>query len=339
MVTHIDMKAWKQAVLTSPTRLAMPIMTHPGIEHLGYTVEDAVKSAEVQANAMIWLSERFNTIATTAMMDLTVEAEAFGCAIDFQAHEMPRITGRLLEGPGAVASLQQPSLEAGRLPVYLEAIDRAVKAGGGKPVFGGLIGPYSLAGRLYDMTEIMMACYMAPDTVHRLLETCTNFLLSYARAMKALGCSGVVMAEPAAGLLSNEDCLSFSSRYVKRIVDALQDDQFLVVLHNCGNRGHCTEAMLHTGAGAIHLGNAIQLFEALVQCPSNVLVMGNLDPVGVFKQGNPESVHTATRALLEQTAAYPQCILSSGCDLPPHVPLDNVQAFFDALEVYHREKC
>lgn len=333
-----NMEAWKEAVLSSPKRLALPIMTHPGIEHLGYTVFEAVQKADMQAEAMIWLNERFDTLAATAMMDLTVEAEAFGCSIDFQPHDMPHIRGRLLDGPSAVEALLLPTLSAGRLPVYLEANDLAVKALSPKPVFGGMIGPFSLAGRLYDLSELMMACYMDPATVHRLLDRCTTFLMTYAQAMKQQGCSGVVMAEPAAGLLSNEDCGVFSSTYVRRIVEALQDDQFLVVLHNCGNTGQCTEAMLATGAGAYHFGNAIDMAATLAVCPSDVLVMGNLDPVGVFKQGNPASVMTATQTLLNQTAAYPQFVLSSGCDLPPLVPQANLEAFFDCLEAYNRDK-
>jgi len=332
------MKAWKKAVLQSPKRLALPIMTHPGIEHLGYTVLDAVQRADLQAEAMIWLNNHYATVAATAMMDLTVEAEAFGCCIEFQLHDMPHIKGRLLDDPSAVEALVLPSLAAGRLPVYLEANDRAVKALSPKPVFGGMIGPFSLAGRLYDLSELMMACYMDPTTVHCLLDRCTTFLLEYARAMKNQGCSGVVMAEPAAGLLSNEDCLVFSSTYVRKVVEALQDEHFLVVLHNCGNTGQCTEAMLDTGAGAFHFGNAINMVDTLEFCPDDVLVMGNLDPVGVFKQGSPASVKEATRTLLNQTAAYPHFILSSGCDMPPHVPLANLDAFFESLDTFNRDK-
>lgn len=333
-----DMKAWKSAVLQSPNRLALPIMTHPGIEHLGYTVLEAVQQAAVQAEAMIWLNERYDTVAATAMMDLTVEAEAFGCAIEFQPHDMPHIKGRLLDGPSAVEALSLPPLTAGRLPVYLEANDRAVKALSPKPVFGGMIGPFSLAGRLYDLSELMMACYMEPDTVHRLLDRCTSFLLTYARAMKEQGCGGVVMAEPAAGLLSNDDCQTFSSAYVRRIVEALQDDHFLVVLHNCGNTGQCTEAMLATGAGAYHFGNAIDMAATLALCPTDVLVMGNLDPVGIFKQGSPASIKASTQALLEQTRAFPHFVVSSGCDLPPMVPQANLEAFFECLNTYNRDK-
>jgi uroporphyrinogen decarboxylase len=56
-----------------------------------------------------------------------------------------------------------------------------------------------------------------------------------------------------------------------------------------------------------------------------------LDPVGVFKQGTPDSVRAAVKALLEKTAGYPNFIISSGCDLPPHVPVENIVAFLNAV--------
>ena len=113
------------------------------------------------------------------------------------------------------------------------------------------------------MTEIMMAIYTEPQTATLLLEKCTEFLLSYCQAIKATGVAGVVMAEPAAGLLSDEDCFQYSSLYVKQIIEAVQDDSFAVILHNCGNTGHCTPAMLKTGAKGYHFGNKADMVEAL----------------------------------------------------------------------------
>eukprot|EP00975_Prorocentrum_lima_P059993 12579262-Prorocentrum_lima.AAC.1 len=82
-------------------------------------------------------------------------------------------------------------------------------------------------------------------------------------ALKATGVNGVVMAEPAAGLLSDEDCTQYSSVFIKEIVEKVQDDHFTVILHNCGNTGHCTKAMVATGAAAYHFGNKIDMVEAL----------------------------------------------------------------------------
>lgn len=139
------------------------------------------------------------------------------------------------------------------------------------------------------------------------------------------------MAEPAAGLLSNEDCQEYSTVYVKRIVEAVQDDNFAVILHNCGNKGHCTQAMIESGAAALHFGNAVNMVETLEQCPSNLIVMGNIDPVGILKQATPEEVYRITADLLAKTAQYKNFVISSGCDMPPFVPDLNIKAFYRAI--------
>ena len=100
---------------------------------------------------------------------------------------------------------------------------------------------------------------MEPDSIRLLLEKCTEFITNYLRAMKETGVNGVIIAEPAAGLVSNEDCSSFSSTYISRIVEELQDDNFMIVLHNCGNTGHCTAAMVETKAAGLHFGNKIDI--------------------------------------------------------------------------------
>ena len=220
--------------------------------------------------------------------------------------------------------------------MFAKTFDRLAAEGIDKPVLAGCIGPYSLAGRLYDMTEIMMAIYTEPDTVLLLLEKCTEFILRYCLAIKETGVAGVIMAEPAAGLLSNEDCQRYSSVYVKRIIDAVQDDSFAVILHNCGNTGHCTAAMLATGAKGYHFGNKADMITALRECPSDVWVMGNLDPVGVFRVLTPEDVFARTEELLTCTGEYANFIISTGCDTPPEVPFDNIQAFYLAVEKYNK---
>ena len=76
-----------------------------------------------------------------------------------------------------------------------------------------------MAGRLFDMTEIMIAVMIEPEPIRILLEKITTFLIEYAKAFKDVGANGIVIAEPAAGLLSPELCEEFSSKYVQRIVE------------------------------------------------------------------------------------------------------------------------
>ena len=325
------MKLFIEKVLQSNKTLALPIMTHPGIETLGYTVLEAVSNGQIHFEAIKFLSEKFNTVAATSIMDLTVEAEAFGATVNLPEHEIPTVTGRLVSSAEEVEALKIPLITDGRIPQYLLANQLAAQNITEIPVFSGCIGPFSLAGRLYDMSEIMVGIYIEPDVILQLLQKCTDFLIDYCKALKATGTAGVIMAEPAAGLLSNEDCQLYSTNFVKQIVDAVQDDNFTLILHNCGNHGQCTEAMIASGAKALHFGNTIDMQGVLEKCPSDIIVLGNLDPVGVFKQGTPESIRSAVSDLLAKTKDYPNFVISSGCDLPPFVPEENIKAFLDAV--------
>jgi len=182
----------------------------------------------------------------------------------------------------------------------------------------------------------MIDCYDDPDMVETVLEKATEFLVNYAKAYKDAGADGIVMAEPVAGLLSPALEEEFSAPYVKQIVDALQDDDFLVIYHNCGdNTPRMVDSMLSTGAAAYHFGNAVSMKEMLEKFPSDVPVMGNVDPAGVLKMGSPDTVREETLKLLEECASYENFTLSSGCDIPHATPWENLDAFFAAAKEFY----
>lgn len=335
-----NMKQWVADIIASKDVQAVPVMTHPGIELNGDTVQQAVSNGRKHADAVLTVARRYPMAAATTIMDLTVEAEAFGAQVVFSDEAVPAVTGRLLSSAEDIERLQVPSLTEGRVKEYLKAnllaVQQLEKSGEGlRPVFGGCIGPFSLAGRLYDMSEIMVLIYEQPAAAHLLLEKCTAFIEKYCLALRETGVAGVMMAEPAAGLLSNDDCMAFSSRYVRRIVERVQDDGFIVILHNCGNTGHCTKAMVATGAAAFHFGNKCKMEEVLPDVPPTALAMGNIDPVSLFKDGTPEKMRQATLDLLERTSKHPNFVLSSGCDTPPHTPVENIDTFFEALSEWN----
>ena len=315
---------------------AIPVMTHPGIEANGHTVREAVSDGQIHYEAVMALAKQYPCAAACTIMDLTTEAEAFGAEIAFSDDAVPAVVGRLLANADAINQLQVPSLSAGRIPQYLKANLMAARAINDRPLFAGCIGPFSLAGRLFDMSEIMVLPYTNEKAARTLLEKCTDLILRYCVALKATGVNGVLMAEPAAGLLSNDDCYKLSSVYVKKIIDAVQDDSFAVILHNCGNNGQCTEAMIKTGAAGYHFGNKIDMVQACRDVPSDCLAMGNLDPVQVFKQQSAAEVKAETLRLLDLTKDFPNFVISSGCDIPPHTPIENIDAFYEAVEEFNR---
>lgn len=326
-----DMNAWIQSLISSGTRQALPVMTFPGLQLTGDTVRAMISDPQIQLKAMQALAERYPTVAAVTTMDLSVEAEAFGSTIRYSDDEVPTVIGQLIADMDAAQALEVPPVGKARTAVCLEAARLAVESIADRPILGGLIGPYSLSGRLMDMTEIMIAMSEEPELVHTVLEKTTAFLIEYAKAYKAAGCHGIVMAEPAAGLLSPDNCQEFSSDYVKRVVDAVQDESFLVILHNCGKTVKLVPSMLSTGAKVLHFGNAVDMKDIMPQIPQDILACGNLDPAGVFRNGTPELVRESTAALLEAMKSYPNYLISSGCDIPPNTPISQIDIFFESL--------
>jgi len=326
---------WCNSILNNPERMGLPIMTNPGIEFIHKHVIDAVTNGEIHYQAIKALIDTYKNDSCTVIMDLTVEAEAFGAKINFSPNDVPAVSERLVHDEETINQLKIPDLNTARIPEYLKANRLVVENYPEINVFSGCIGPFSLAARLFDMSEIMMSLYIEPETIKILLDKCNRFILKYCESLKKLGVTGVIMAEPAAGLLSNEDCQVYSSYYVKRIVDELQDENFAIVMHNCGNSGQCTQAMIDTGACALHFGNTIDMVETLKLCPSETIVMGNLDPVIVFQQSAPEEVYNQTLKLLNDTSTYKNFVLSTGCDVPPNVSDDNIKAFYRALDDFN----
>ncbi|MEG1935687.1 MAG: uroporphyrinogen decarboxylase family protein, partial [Rikenellaceae bacterium] len=90
-MSKINMKEWVAEITKSKKVAAIPIMTHPGIEMIGRSVEEACKSGKIHSEAIIALNKSFDAAASTVIMDLTVEAEAFGAEINFTKHEVPSV--------------------------------------------------------------------------------------------------------------------------------------------------------------------------------------------------------------------------------------------------------
>ena len=186
-----------------------------------------------------------------------------------------------------------------------------------------------------DMTEITIKCYDEPETAHLVLEKATTFLINYAKAFRDTGCQGLVLAELAAGLLSPDLIAEFSCPSVRRIIEAVEREDFLVIYHNCGNTLRLVDNLLSINARVYHFGNIIDMAQMLPKIPTDRLVMGNVDPSSQFRNGTPESIREATLSLLRTCSKHPHFCVSSGCDIPPLSPLENIDAYFKAVMDFH----
>lgn len=328
---------WLNALKSAPKKHAIPILSFPSVSLLGIHVQELVQNGELQARGMKAISERVPSGAAVSMMDLSVEAEAFGSAVRFDPMEVPAVTNIIVHNEAEARALKVPPVGAGRTGLYIEAIRNAARLIQDRPVFAGMIGPFSLSGRLLGVSETLLYCYDDPELVELVMEKATRFLTEYALAYKQTGALGVVIAEPLTGLLSPALAEEVSHPFVKKIIEAVQDENFLVVYHNCGDSASkMVDSLVKLGARAYHFGNKANMLEVMRQLPAEIIGMGNVDPSSQFRNGTPQSIYESTANLLRECGPYRNFVPSSGCDIPPATPWENIESFFAAVEDYYK---
>jgi uroporphyrinogen decarboxylase len=299
----------------------------------GTTIRENLNNSALQALTIKTLHHRFDFDIVFPMMDLTVESEALGAEVDWDTDEMPTVRGILVADLAGARAINVPEVGDGnRLDVYVETCALLRKAFPEKIVWGYVLGPFSIAGRLMGMTEIAIATKLEPEVVHAVLEKANALLYKYIDALLATGIDGVMILEPASSLLRAEDADEFSNSYMQSLVARIKAAGKTPALHNCGNIDHMVENLCATGIEALHINHVSDMRGAYDRIPSDVVLMGNLDPSSVLLQGTPERVREESCKLQELMNDCERFVLSSGCDVAPGTSLENVQALVESVD-------
>jgi len=331
-----NMSEWLENIKNDKHKKAFPILSFPVAQLMGINVRELISDSDKQAQGMKIIADRNEAYGSNSLMDLSVEAECFGAEISYSDNEIPTVRGSLIKTLQDAQALEVPEIGCGRTGIYVNAVKRAVTTIVDRPVFGCVIGPFSLSGRLIGVTEAMIMCYEEPEMVHLLLEKATEFIIKYCLAYKAAGANGVALAEPLAGMMSPALSKEFSCAYVKKIIAAVKDENFAVIYHNCGNSTiYMIDHILEVGASAYHFGNAIKMSEMLPHIPADTVVMGNLDPAGQLRDGTTETVRAATLEILNACGRNSNYVISSGCDIPPSAKWENIDTFFETVKEFY----
>lgn len=334
---RINMTEWSNEIIKAKDRRNLPVLFFPVIKNMEISVPESTQEADKQAEVMLEVINEYpETIAAITGMDLTVDSECFGATVKFSKRQAPNIKSIVIQDESEIKDLVIPGVDSGRQQMVLDAVKMCQNKLTDRPTFGGMLGPFSLAANLMEVSKALVLTGRNPDAMEMLLEKCTDFLINRARAFKEAGANGIFIAEPTAGLLSPDALERFSSKYVKRLVEEVQDDYFFLILHNCGRVIDSIDSMYNTGCKGFHFGNNVQMPEVLAKIPANVLVFGNIDPSSDFVMGTKEEIYEKTTKLLQDTSEFPHFVLSSGCDLAPMVEDEKIEAYYQACRDFNK---
>jgi len=319
-------------------RLVAPLLGFPGLNLTHCTVKLAQQNYGEHFRALKAIADSFEPDAIFPMMDLSVEANALGRYTVFPKEDSATVIKDAFS-PGELQRAGNINIAFDtRLMGYVETM-KMMSIGLPATIMKGayVTGPYTLAGLLMGADDAAMATMLQPDMIHEVCQFTTERIQEYVRLLIAAGAQVICILEPSAVMLSPDLFFEFSARYVKHINESCKYTGVATVYHTCGNTMHLAGKMCDSGVDALSLDSpdaGVDLPEVAKNIPENVILIGNISPVGTLLTGSPEDVKKDVLDLMKRMEFYPNFILSTGCDLPQETPIENIRAFMQAGREY-----
>jgi uroporphyrinogen decarboxylase len=327
----------------SDQRAVLPIL-HSGLPPLfGYSLGEYYTSAECMAEVIIKGYKTFGYDGVQLSLGVTGEAQALGADIEQPPDSGPVLRKRVLSNAfdeqtdvtKALNKLQQidPSRH-GRMPLYYDAVSRTVDSIGTEAfVLSLLRGPLLTASQLCGIESLLIAMIECPDRVHAVLDFTTHLAINLAGWLGNCGAHGLMFGEATCSpnFISPRMYRTFVQPRHQKLVSACRKKGWDVIgLHICGDITSIFSDMVDTGVNIIDIDYQLPAEKALMFAQNQVALRGNLDPSSVFRFGTEKTVDSATSVLIKTINPHPNWILSSGCDIPPGTPKQNIHAFMTA---------
>jgi uroporphyrinogen decarboxylase len=303
----------------------------------GVPISRFATDGDIMGSALIAGLERFGWDGINPGCDVAVEGEALGSTLDFPENAPPHVVVPVLSEPALLRTLKKPHpLRDGRMPVVIRATQICVREAGESIYIGPYtMGPFNCASQVRGVQELLMDTVERPDFVEELLDFCTEVVLDYGKALVDAGAHGVFLGEAICtpGMISPRFYQNCVLPRQQRLVKALkQYGAGQVLIHICGDVKKILPAMLETGADMFDLDWQVDMAEAKQTFAGKATVRGNLDPSAVLLKGKPEDVYENAARVIRSAGAGGGLILSSGCDVSPGTPYENLDAMMSAAK-------
>lgn len=309
----------------------MPITMMFAADQAGVKYGEYARDHRVLVEAQLLVAERFDFDYVSAISDPAREAADCGAEVEFFPDQPPAIveSRSLLAEKNVLASLEAPDPHGGgRMQDRIEAVALFhEKVGQEKYVEGWIEGPCAEAADLRGINNLMLDFLDDPVFVRDLFDFVLTMELEFARAQIEAGADILGIGDAAASLVGPRIYEDLVWPYEKRLVDGIRDLGGQVRLHICGNTRRLLGGMGRLGCEIVDLDFPAPVDEGRREMGPAQVLLGNINPVKVLRDGSPESVTEAIRAC--HAAAGARYIVGAGCEVCRDTPLENLEALRD----------
>lgn len=271
------------------------------------------------------IAEKYDLDYVSAISDPAVEAHDCGAEIVFYDNQPPAVNeeNALLKEKEKLITLKKPDPSDGkRMGNRLRVVSGLKEqVGNEKCVEGWVEGPCAEAADLRGINRIMMDFFDDPEFIRELFEFTTEMGIEFALAQLDAGADIIGVGDAAASLVGPALYNEFIREYEKRYVEAIHQAGGLVRLHICGNTTEIVDGMSGLGVDILDIDSLAPFDRARRDAGPERVLLGNIDPVRVLRDGSPDFVRREIETCYTQ--AQPRYIVGAGCEVPRDTPPDN----------------
>lgn len=198
-------------------------------------------------------------------------------------------------------------------------------------------GPFSLGAQMLGVEKMMQSVFKNKTLAHEVIEFAGEVIFRFYQPMIESGsvsCIGLADAAASGDLISKKVFKDFAVPYLHRLSERVKALGAKVFLHVCGDTTDRLDLFPLTGADLIAIDHKTSLAKAKEVLGGKMCIAGNVDPVFVLNQGTPDEVRSAAQECIEEAAAGGGYVLLPGCDIPPSISQENIDAYISVAHQY-----
>jgi uroporphyrinogen decarboxylase len=310
------------------------------------SINDAYTNPEGCYSSLRKACQDFGWVFFPAMGYASMGAWEFGGEVRMPTGEYdqaPMVTRYPVENEEDVYNLKWPGPDSGFFPIAGRFTELARQESLDYAPFNAIIsagGAFNFACNVVGEEKFLRWLIKKPDLARDLIKQLADWELAGLRVQREMMGTEGVMGILAGATMSNQmisprQFKEFAFPYIKEGQERLRSLGYKTTLvHICGEQNlnlPFWSQVPFGDPGIISIGHEIELGKAAEYFPDDI-IFGNLEPV-ILQSGTPDEVYEATRKVVEEGKKLPNgYIFSTGCDLPPRTPVENIRMMTRAVE-------
>ena len=313
----------------------IPVLHVAAVELIGATIGDYAAAPRTMADTVIAAYRRYGLDGVQLSLGVATEASGMGSSVVEAPDSLPKVVKPAMVEPGDLGGMTPPDpWMDGLMPRFLEGLRLTLdEIGQDACVMAVIRGPMNIASQIRGIQALMFDLIDRPDYARELLGFCTRVALVMGKAVMQLGAHVVVIGEAicSPAFISPTFYRQHVWEWHRQLCSDLRAaGDAATLMHICGDIRPILPDIASTSADIIDVDWQVSIAEARDLAGEEVVLRGNLDPVAALHDGSPELVDRLSRIALGEAGPQGRFILSSGCDIPPGTPSENIEAMVAA---------